>query len=61
MDLLYKPKSAWEFCEDKAEDLQSLVSRYLNFISQCKTERETIKNVEEDLRACGFGDDPGQD
>ncbi|MDE7241849.1 aminopeptidase [Desulfovibrio sp.] len=56
-DLAYHSPSAWERYADARKQVQTLVGRYLDFISRCKTERETIAYVQERLAAAGFGED----
>ncbi|MCR5815151.1 MAG: aminopeptidase [Desulfovibrio sp.] len=59
-NLTYTPKNAWKSFADETELAQvaKFVERYREFLSVCKTERETIAYVEERLRAEGFSDDP---
>ena len=61
-DLTYHCKSAWNYVADEetAQEMDSFLARYLAFLSSCKTERETIAFVEQNLRADGFVDDPAQ-
>lgn len=52
----YEPKSAWKSYsspEDR-EKLFSFAKRYLDFISLCKTERETVEYIKARLEAEGF-------
>ncbi|MBQ4566570.1 MAG: aminopeptidase [Desulfovibrio sp.] len=52
----YTPRSAWESCAEPAqyEAVETFAKRYLDFISQCKTERETIAYVRERLLQAGY-------
>lgn len=61
-ELAYTPKSAWEVYAS-AEDRQAmrdLAERYVDFLSACKTERETVAYVERRLAEAGFGPGPGE-
>ena len=52
-DLTYTPKSAWKrfAAEADQKEIFKFVERYREFLSACKTERETIAYVERRLRA----------
>lgn len=56
-----KPTSCWEAyaapVQRKAMD--QLAERYLDFLTRCKTERETVNYVVERLTKAGFGEDFG--
>ena len=55
--LAYKPKSCWESYASVVEEekeFMKLAKRYIKFISQCKTERETIEYVVKVLAEHGF-------
>lgn len=58
-DPAYKAKSAWEhYASD--EDRQKIMDfsrEYIDFISRCKTERETIAEVAKILAKAGFSED----
>jgi len=62
-ELAYKPRSAWERYsaprERKAMD--ALAARYLDFLTDCKTERETVAYALRFLRNAGYGDKLGGD
>ncbi|MBD5557187.1 MAG: aminopeptidase [Desulfovibrio sp.] len=58
-ELAYHSPSAWERYADARKEVQALAGRYIDFISRCKTERETIAYVEARLAAAGFGEDFG--
>ncbi|MBD5646423.1 MAG: aminopeptidase [Desulfovibrio sp.] len=58
-ELAYQSPSAWERYADARKQVQALAGRYLDFISRCKTERETIAYAQERLAAGGFGEDFG--
>ena len=58
-DPAYKAKSAWEHYESD-EDRQKVMKfsrEYIDFISKCKTERETIAEVAKILAKAGFSED----
>lgn len=56
----YKPTSAWTAYGkgEEASAMTAFVDGYIDFLSRCKTERETVAFCESTLRAHGFGDDP---
>lgn len=56
-ELAYQSPSAWKRYAKAQKDVHALASRYLDFISLCKTERETIAHVRERLAQAGFGED----
>ena len=59
MDKLdFTPKSCWEAYTSDADKagMESLAARYLDFLTACKTERETIDYVVERLRDAGYTD-----
>jgi hypothetical protein len=61
--LKHKAASCWEryaSSEERAE-MDALAAEFLDFLTQCKTERETIAWVVEQAGACGFSDDLRQD
>ncbi len=60
---LYKEKSAWTFCdqEEQKEKTASFCDGYIDFLSSCKTERETIAFSKEFLEKHGFSSDPASD
>lgn len=49
--LAYKPQSAWETYADAGprKSMEALAARYIDFLSRCKTERETVDYVRERL------------
>lgn len=54
--LEHTPKSCWEIygTEEHAQPMDELAERYIDFISHCKTERETMEYVVERLRSAGY-------
>ena len=52
----YSPRSAWEsYAEpNQRETVEAFAARYLDFVSQCKTERETIAYARERLLQAGY-------
>lgn len=60
--LEYKPKSAWEVYsspEDR-ERARSFAKRYLEFISSCKTERESTAFIKKRLEEAGYAGQGGR-
>lgn len=55
--LAYHAPNAWERYGTAPRDIQTLARRYLDFLSRCKTERETIAHVQERLAEAGFAED----
>ena len=55
-ELAHKNRSAWEVYASAKERkaMRSLAESYVDFISRCKTERETVSHAEERLRTAGF-------
>ena len=56
-ELAYTPQSAWKTyasAEDR-QAMRALAERYVEFLSACKTERETVAYVERRLAEAGFG------
>lgn len=58
MSLEHETRSCWEIYKDEEhrEAMDDLAARYIDFLTRCKTERETIKYVEERLEEAGFDD-----
>ncbi|MDR0466664.1 MAG: aminopeptidase [Deltaproteobacteria bacterium] len=57
-ELAYKPQSAWERYASPRERkaMDALAARYLDFLTNCKTERETIAHALRFLQKAGYGD-----
>lgn len=57
--LFYKPRSAWEIYADaqSRERIRALARKYLDFLSHCKTERETVEYALQRLEEAGFSQD----
>lgn len=57
------PKSCWEIYgdDDSLAAMDELANRYVDFLSTCKTERETIDYVVERLRGAGYTTNFGHD
>ncbi len=57
--LTYEPVSAWEGCSTttRRRQVNALAQRYIDFLSSCKTERETIAYVQKRLAEAGFSED----
>ncbi|UZP69100.1 aminopeptidase [Desulfovibrio mangrovi] len=62
-NLELSPKSCWEIYGDEASlaAMDELAGRYIDFLSTCKTERETIDYVVERLRTAGYTTNFGHD
>ncbi len=58
--LEFKPKSCWEVygSQEHTAAMDEMARRYLEFLSACKTERETVDYVLEKATAAGFSEDP---
>lgn len=58
MTLEFTSRNCWEvYTSPKdAKAMQNLADRYIDFISRCKTERETISYVKERLKKAGYVD-----
>jgi len=58
-ELEYKPKSCWEIYSSPAQRkaMDETANLYVDFLSQCKTERETVAYVRERLLAAGYQED----
>ncbi len=55
--LEYKPKSCWDVYASTSagqKNIMKLATRYVDFLSRCKTERETVAYVLERLQEHGF-------
>ncbi len=55
-DFAFTPRSCWDvYSAPKHEkELEALASRYIDFVSRCKTERETMEYLRERLGAAGY-------
>lgn len=55
-DFSYQPKSAWEIYQspEQIKQMQQLATKYINFLTTCKTERETIAYIRKVLEDAGF-------
>ena len=55
----YTPRNAWDVYATSEERtaIRTLAARYLQFISACKTERETVDYVAARLMEAGYGND----
>lgn len=58
-ELAYHAPDAWGRYATARKDIQTLAGRYLDFLSRCKTERETIAYAQERLAEAGFDEDFG--
>lgn len=61
--LEFEPKSCWEAYADKKSKaaMEKLAVDYVDFLSRCKTERETVEYVRSILRGAGFAEKPEGD
>ena len=55
----YTPRNAWDVYATDAEraEMRALAERYVDFISHCKTERETVEYVRARLEQAGYSAD----
>lgn len=58
MNLTFSTRNCWETYNSPKERkaMQELADRYIDFLSRCKTERETIEYVKARLEKAGFSD-----
>ncbi len=58
-DLEYEPQSAWDVYSSKKDlkAMHSMAKRYVDFLSDCKTERLVMDYVRERVTKAGFVDD----
>ena len=57
-NLAYKPKSIWDNADAKTrKEMEALAQRYIDFITHCKTERETVEYVRQRLAEHGYTED----
>jgi len=60
--LAYKPKNIWDGADAKTrKEMEALAQRYIDFLTHCKTERETVAYVRQRLTENGFAEDFGGD
>ena len=56
--LAYKPQNIWENADSKArKEMEALAQRYIEFLTHCKTERETVEYVRQRLAENGYAED----
>ena len=57
--LEYEPKSAWEVYAGKKDRkaMDAMAKRYVEFLSECKTERLVMDYVRKKVKKAGFADD----
>ncbi|MEG2172785.1 MAG: aminopeptidase [Desulfovibrionaceae bacterium] len=55
-DLTYTPQNCWDVYTTKTarKNILALAQRYVDFLSQCKTERETVAYVQNQLAKAGY-------
>ncbi len=56
-NLEYTPKKCWEHYAPDTDSIFALANNYLDFLSRCKNERETVKWVKERALQAGFSED----
>ncbi len=54
MQLEYKSKSCWEAYGSEDGQMQEFAQAYMDFLSRCKTERETVDYVSDILQEAGY-------
>ena len=60
-DIAYAPESAWKShaaTATRRKEMESFAKRYIDFLSACKTERETIAYVQRRLAEKGYTENP---
>lgn len=57
----YKPKTAWKTYADEAVEIKAFAQDYIEFISRCKTERETVAWAVAALKKAGYAEGTGGD
>ncbi len=59
----FTPKSCWEVYNTPkdAKAMDALAARYIDFLTRCKTERETIAYLRDRLAKAGFAEGTGRD
>lgn len=62
-DLTYETRNCWDVyaAPKDRKAMDALAARYLEFLSACKTERETIEYVRAQVQKAGFKDDLAHD
>lgn len=57
-DLNYAPKNCWDIYTSAStrKNIAALASRYVDFLSRCKTERESVDYVQQQLAKAGYGE-----
>ncbi|KUJ95391.1 MAG: hypothetical protein PWR24_1572 [Desulfonauticus sp.] len=61
MNLEFETQNCWEVYSKQEKKINSLAQKYLKFLSQNKTERETINYVRQILQEKGFSEDFSQE
>ncbi|MDL2279641.1 aminopeptidase [Desulfovibrio sp. OttesenSCG-928-G11] len=63
MSLEYKSRNCWELYNSPkdARSMDAMARRYLEFVSNCKTERESIDYAMDRLAHAGYEQNPGSD
>ena len=58
--LKHTPANCWQVyaSQEEREAISDFATRYIDFITQCKTERETVRWIRDRAREAGFSDDP---
>ena len=56
-DFAYSSRNCWEVYADRQCEMDELAERYMAFLSASKTERETVNNVTQILRAASYSED----
>lgn len=57
-DLNYSPQNCWDIYTSPTQrkEILALAQRYVDFLSQCKTERETVDYVQKQLSKAGYAE-----
>ncbi|MCF8029735.1 MAG: aminopeptidase [Desulfohalobiaceae bacterium] len=58
--LKHTPANCWQVysSQEQRKAISDFAVRYIDFITQCKTERETVRWIRDRAREAGFSDDP---
>ena len=53
---VFEPRNGWEVYSNRLDAVEDFAKRYIAFLSECKTERETIAWVANALRKAGYSE-----
>ena len=52
----FKAKDAWKTYDEKIDEIHSFAEKYIQFLNACKTERETVAYVADQLKNNGYAE-----